>query len=127
MVTPTTEAARRDGGMGKKEIKRRLDAMVDSLNDERLRWLIGKGISLVEKGEIKPEEYETLIENILRTEMERKMIINELKSGPLIVSEISKHTQLLPKQTFRHLMALKRLNVVAIIGEREGELEFRLL
>lgn len=109
------------------ELKRRLDAMINSLSDERLRWLIGKGRLLIEKGEMKLEEYERLMEEIMQSEMERRMIINELKSGSLKVSEIASRLNLQPKKVFRHLMTLRRKNIVAVAGEREGELEFRLL
>jgi len=112
--------------MEKNDLKKRFEAMIDSFSDRRLRWLVGKGRPLIEKREMKSEEYEALMENILRTEMERKMIINELKSGPLTVSEISERLTLPKKQIFKHLMALKRLNVIAI-REREEELEFHLL
>ncbi len=55
------------------------------------------------------------------------MIVDKLKSGPLILSEISKGLPLSPKQIFKHLIALRRWNVVAIVGEKKGELEFMLL
>jgi hypothetical protein len=110
-----------------KELKRRLDAMVDSLSDDRLRWLFGKYKLLIEEGKMKTEEYDALLEDILQTEMERKMIINELKSGPRTTSEISRSLNFPPKHVFKHLLALKRLNVVAIIGEQDGELEFQLV
>lgn len=108
-------------------MKKRLDAMILSFSDERLRWLIGKGKSLVDQGKMTLEEYETVLKDILQTEMERKMIVNELKSSPLTVSEISSRSELPPKQVFKHLIALRRENIVAITGERMGELEFQLL
>lgn len=113
--------------MSPKDLKKRLDAMIDAMNDERVRWLIGKNKSLIEKGEMSPEEYETLMEGVLRTEMERKMIINELKTASLTTSEISQRLQLPSKLIFKHMMALIRYNIITIIGERNGELEFQLL
>ena len=110
-----------------KALKKRLDAMIDAMNDERLRWLIGKKQALIENGEISPEEYETLIEGSLQTEMERKLIINELKTASLTTSEISQRVHLPSKLIFKHMMALIRYNVITIIGERDGELEFQLL
>jgi len=101
--------------------------MIEALRDERLRWLIGKKKSLIEKGEMSPEEYENLMRDIMQTEMERKMIVNELKTGPLITSEISQRLQLPSKLVFEHVMALIRYNIVAVIGERNEEIEFKLL
>jgi DNA-binding transcriptional ArsR family regulator len=107
-------------------LKKRFEAMIDSFRERRLRWLTGKGRILMEEEGMKPEEYEALMENILQTEMERKMIISELKAGAHTVSLISQRLGIPPKQVFRHLMALKRLNIVTI-SEGEEELEFQLL
>ncbi len=108
-------------------IEKRLDAMILSLKDSRLRWLIGKGKSLIDQGKISIEEYETVIKDIFQTEMQRKMIINELVSGPLTVSEISTRIGLPLNIALKHLIAMRRNNAVAIIGERDDELEFQLL
>lgn len=112
--------------MGRNMLKKRFEAMIDSFKERRLRWLTGKGRILMEKEGMKPEEYEALMENILQTEMERKVIISELKAGAYTVSQISQRLQMPPKQVFKHLMALKHLNIVAI-SEGEEELEFQLL
>lgn len=101
--------------------------MILSLSDERLRWLIGKGRSLIDQEKMTLEEYETVMKDILQTEMQRKMIVNELRSGPLTVSEISSRVELPPKQVLKHLIALRRKSVVVILGDRKGELEFQLL
>lgn len=108
-------------------IEKRLDAMILSLKDSRLRWLIGKGKSLIDQGKISLEEYEAVIKDIFQTEMQRKMISNELVSGSLTVSEISSRIELPLNIVLKHLIAMRRNNVVAIIGERDDELEFQLL
>lgn len=108
-------------------IEKRLDAMILSMKDARLRWLIGKGKSLIDQGKISLEEYEAVIKDIFQTEMQRKMISNELVSGSLTVSEISSRIELPLKIVLKHLIAMRRNNVVAIIGERDDELEFQLL
>ena len=110
--------------MEQKDLKKRMDAMILSLNDERLRWLIGRGKTLVDQGKITLEEYEETMIDILQTEMERKMVINALKSGPLTVSEISSLVKLPPKTVLKHLIALRRDSAVGI-GERHDELEFQ--
>jgi DNA-binding transcriptional ArsR family regulator len=108
-------------------IEKRLDAMILSMKDARLRWLIGKGKSLIDQGKISLEEYEAVIKDIFQTEMQRKMISNELVSGSLTVSEISSRIELPLNIVLKHLIAMRRNNVVAIIGERDDELEFQLL
>lgn len=101
--------------------------MILSLKDSRLRWLIGKGKSLIDQGKISLEEYEAVIKDIFQTEMQRKMISNELVSGSLTVSEISTRIELPLNIVLKHLIAMRRNNAVAIIGERDDELEFQLL
>jgi len=59
--------------------------------------------------------------------MQRMMISNELVSGSLTVSEISIRIGLPLNIVLKHLIAMRRNNVVAIIGERDDELEFQLL
>jgi DNA-binding transcriptional ArsR family regulator len=108
-------------------MEKRLDAMILSMKDARLRWLIGKGKSLIDQGKISLEEYEAVIKDIFQTEMQRKMISNELVSGSLTVSEISSRIELPLNIVLKHLIAMRRNNVVAIIGERDDELEFQLL
>lgn len=108
-------------------MEKRLDAMILSLSDARLRWLIGKGKSLIDQGKISLEEYETVIKDILQTEMQRKMIVSELKTGSLTVSEISLRVGLPLNLVFKHLIAMRRNNTVTIFGERDDELEFQLL
>jgi predicted transcriptional regulator len=108
-------------------MEKQLDAMILSMSDERLRWLIGKGKSIIDQGKMTPEEYETVIRDILQTEMQRKMIVWELAFDSLTVSEISSRVELPPKQVLKHLLALRREGSVAIIGERDDELEFQRL
>lgn len=108
-------------------MEKQLDAMILSLSDARLRWLIGKGKSIIDQGKITPEEYETVIKDILQTEMQRKMIVWELSYDALTANEISSRVELSPKQVMKHLLALRREGKVAIIGERDDELEFQRL
>jgi DNA-binding transcriptional ArsR family regulator len=113
--------------LSQKNIERKLDAMILSLSDARLRWLIGKGKSIIDQGKITPEEYETVIKDILQTEMQRKMIVWELAYNTLTANEISSRVKLSSKQVMKHLLALRREGKVTITGERDDELEFQRL
>lgn len=99
--------------------------MFQSFTDERLRWLIGKGRSLIDNEKITMEKYETVMKGIFRDEMQRNMIMSELKSRPSTVSELSLDIGLPKKVILKHLIALRHNGFVEI-GERENELEFRL-
>jgi len=68
-----------------------------------------------------------VIKDILQTEMQRKMFVWELSYDALTANEISSRVELSPKQVMKHLLALRREGKVAIIGERDDELEFQRL
>jgi DNA-binding transcriptional ArsR family regulator len=111
--------------MERNNLKKKMDAMFQSLTNERLRWLIGKGRSLIDEEKITMEKYETVMKGIFQDEMQRNMIINELKSRPSTVRELSLDIGLPKKAVLKHLIALRHNGIVEI-GERKDELEFRL-
>jgi predicted transcriptional regulator len=113
--------------MEKSILMKRFDAMTEVFKDERTRWLVGKSKAIIDEEKMKPDEYNSLMEEIMKTEMERKMIINELKNSPLTISNIAKRINIAPKTVFTHLKTLKHNNTVSVSGEKNGELEFKLL
>ncbi|NIR15384.1 MAG: hypothetical protein GWN86_16230, partial [Desulfobacterales bacterium] len=60
----------------------KLQAAADAFGDERLRWLIGKGDVLVQRGDLTPERLEELMEQTVREEIDRSRIMKEIQDGP---------------------------------------------
>ena len=73
----------------------KLEAAEDAFGDERLRWLIGKGDVLIQKGELTHERLQELMEQTVREEIDRSHIMREIKDGPATITEIAKATFLL--------------------------------
>jgi DNA-binding transcriptional ArsR family regulator len=97
---------------------------VDSKRAETLKKLIEKEEEFEEKGNLyqekfTPRQFELAIDPIIQTEYERARIL-ELTSGKaLSVHELSSILNLEKGKVLRHLIALKRRNMVAI-EEVEG-------
>ena len=107
-------------------ISKRLDAMIQSFNSETVRWVVGKGKKLVDDGKLSQERYDELLEKLLLAEMEKNMIAGELESSPLTVGELANRLRLPPKLVLRRLISMRRWGAVAVLGEKDHELLFRL-
>lgn len=98
----------------------KINAMYEAFSEERLRWLIGKGDLLVQKGDLDEEHLQELIKKTVKEEYERHLIIDALKLGFHTVSKISEITTLEPYLVFSNIRALcKWKQVVAV--EQQGQ------
>ena len=97
------------------------EAASEAFSNKRLRWLIGKGDILVQKGELTEERLEELIELTVREEIDRCIILLELKEAPATITEIAKATKLEKDYILENLLALMKWNQVAIIGDKKRE------
>jgi len=101
--------------MSEKELlAKKTDAAIEAFKTERLRWVMG----LSQVGpKVDERKYREISENIMKDEIERQLILNELKQrGPLTISELSKITNLVPKEILRHMIALRKAGVVSEVG-----------
>ena len=99
----------------------KLDAAIDAFGDERLRWLIGKGDVLVEKGELTQERLQKLMEQTVKEEIDRNHILREIRDGPATISEIAKATKMEKDYILENLLALMKWNLVEIVGDENRE------
>lgn len=97
----------------------KIDAMYDVFSSERLRWLIGKGDLLMQKGELEMEHLQELIIKTVQQEHERSMILRSLGKEAKSITEISKDVQLDPSDVFRNIIALTKWNMVEV-SEQKG-------
>jgi DNA-binding transcriptional ArsR family regulator len=97
---------------------KRVVATVEAFKTERLRWVLGQSqVGL----KIDEERYRALSQRIMRDEMERQMILHEIRErGPLTIKELSKATDISPKEILRHIIALRKNGVLAEVGEKDG-------
>jgi predicted transcriptional regulator len=105
-----------------------LEASAAVFKSERTRWLIGKGEHLLREKKITEEQFDELLDKILKDEIERELISQVLREkGPTSIEEISNVTKLPAKMILRHLIALKKLNLVNIVGESADDYLYALI
>lgn len=103
------------------DLRRKLDAAIGAFRDERLRWLMGRSEELVLSGKVSREEFEDRVNEFLRTEIERWLILNDLKSnGPQTIERLSKTLGLTQRRILEHMMAMQWLGRVSVV-EEEGD------
>ena len=102
----------------RKKLERKTDATIEAFKTERLRWVIG----IPQRGPKTDEKkYRSISRKIMQDEMERQMIIGEIKqSGALTIKELSETTKINPKTILGHLIALRKKGVVSETGEKDG-------
>ena len=99
----------------------KVDAAAEAFGNERLRWLIGKGDVLLQCGDLTPERLKQLMEQTVREEIDRSLILGEIKDGPATITEIAKATMMEKDYILENLLALMKWNMVEIVGEDNRE------
>jgi len=99
----------------------KIEAAADAFGNERLRWLIGKGDVLVQKGELTPERLQELMEQTVREEIDRSRILREIRDGPATITELAKATKMEKDYILENLLALIKWNEVEIVGDEKRE------
>jgi len=100
-----------------KKLSKRTDAAIEALKTQRLRWVMG--ISQVGV-KIDEHRYHAVVDNIMKDEIERQMIISTIKErGPLTIKELSEVTDILPSRILRHIIALRKAGTISEAGEKE--------
>ena len=99
----------------------KVEAAAEAFSSERLRWLIGKGDVLVERGELTKERLEELMEQTISEEINRSIILQELEGRLATITEIAKATKLEKGFILENLLALMKWNQVAIVGDKNRE------
>jgi len=101
----------------KKKIAKKIDAAIEAFKIERLRWVLG--ISQVGP-EVDEQKYKTASSKIMKDEIERQMIIGEIKEkGPQTIKELAETTKISPKEVLRHIIALRKIGMISEAGEKE--------
>jgi len=100
-----------------KSLLKKTDAAIEAFKTERLRWVLGHSQVGIK---IEGEKYRTVTDKIMSDEIERQMILNELKErGPLTIKELSETTGISPREILRHIIALRKIGTVSEAGEKE--------
>jgi DNA-binding transcriptional ArsR family regulator len=109
----------------KKKLLKKTDAAIEAFKTERLRWVLG--ISQVGP-KIDEKRYREVRGKIMKDELERQMIIGEIKErGPLTIKELSEATKISPKEILRHIIALRKAGAVSEAGEKEDGYLYKVI
>ena len=99
------------------KLLKRIDATIEALKTQRFRWIMG--ISQVGV-KIDEERYHAVVDNIMKDEIERQMLVGAIKAkGPLTIKELSETTDIPPDRILRHIIALRKAGTVSEVGEKE--------
>ena len=108
-----------------KILARKIDAAIEAYKSHRLRWVLGisqVGIS------IDQARYYKVINDIMRDEIERHMIIGALgENRELSAYELTQITGISPSQMIHHIIALRKNRVITEAGQKDHEYLYKLI
>ncbi len=99
----------------------RVRAALRTLEEERVRWLLGKKGSLTTTGNVFGEvitgpRYDFIVQKAAAVELERNLLLQEMEQGPRTVHELHDATGIAKPEIVRHVIALKRWRLVEQVG-----------
>jgi DNA-binding transcriptional ArsR family regulator len=115
-----------------KKLSERMDAAMDVIEGERVRWLLGKKLTIT-RGEnvfgkqIAENRYELVLANAAQTELTRRLILSEIDQSPKGTVEIAEALDMEPAEVLTHLIALRKWRHAEEAGEKDGYLLFRAM
>ena len=83
-----------------------MDAAISALGDYRLRWLINREEEILDSGKVDRTKFKSIVNFVMKDEIERWLILNELERCPLTIKELSKATSLDKSTVVKHIIAL---------------------
>jgi len=109
------------------EMKEKLQAIKASLEGEKIRWMVGKGPELLEKGNVygehlPQEKIEGVIEGTIRDEFFKNRILQLVEGKPLAAREISQTLNLILKETLSYLGSLIGEGRIGFDPAEEGKI-----
>jgi DNA-binding transcriptional ArsR family regulator len=122
IVTTFTDRVKAIGPFDRDEsLLRRLHAAKLTAQEEKIRWLVGNEINLLEKGNVygeklSPSEFDLLMDATLQDEYIKNWIALLVKESPKSVKEIAANTKLSLEIISSHLIELEESGRVALCG-----------
>jgi len=116
----TVDAVRAMGPLDQDLCSMQLEAAQLTVDNEAVRWLVGKELSITSKGDVygrswDETKYEEVLDHALEREYHNNLIILAMKDGCSSVREISKRTGI----------AVLRISYLLADLERTGRAEFK--
>ena len=115
-----------------KKLSERMDAAMEVMDGERVRWLLGKKLSITQEQnvfgkQIGESRYDLILSNAAEAELFRRLIADEISDKPKSAVEIAESLDLEPPEVLRHLIAMRKWRMVEEAGQKDGYLLFKAL
>ena len=125
IVTSFTQQVQSLGPMGEAEgldageLNDRFSAVQSALSGEKLRWLVGRELKLLEEGNVYDEKVEqNEITDLIQENMDKEYVRNRmllmLKKGPLSVKDVAGRLEACPADILRHIVAMEDAGTVSL-------------
>lgn len=110
-------------GLAKEELNMKLLACQNALRTEKLRWLAGKELELVEEqnvyGEkIPQDQFDRLVNENIEKEYIMSRIANLIEDKALSVKEIAIQIEVSPRDVLRHISAMDYAGLVTMVDTK---------
>ena len=115
-----------------KKLSERMDAAMEVMDDERVRWLLGKKLNITQEEnvfgkQIAEGRYDLILSNAAQAELFRTLIADEIRDTPKSTIDIAASLDMDPEDVLRHLIAMKKWRTVEEAGEKDGYVLFRAI
>lgn len=115
-----------------KKLSERMDAAMEVMDDERVRWLLGKKLTITREEnvfgkQIKEARYDLILHNAAQAELFRKLIAEEIRDTPRSTVEIAEALDMRPSEVLRHLIAMRKWRMVEEAGKKDGYVLFQMI
>jgi len=136
LVKEFTEKVRKLGPLGKEtdlepqKLRTRLVAAREALAQERIRWLVGREMDLVEDknvfGEkVSQEEFDQLMLQTIEKEFAKRRILLSMGEDAFSVREIAQIVDASPREVLRNMVSLERDGLVSVVGIEGNSPKYR--
>lgn len=136
LVKDFTERVRKLGPLGNEtdlepqQLRARLVAAKETLAQEKIRWLVGREMALVEDknvfGEkVSQEEFDQLMLQTIEKEFAKRRILLSIGEDALSVKEIAQRVEASPREVLRNMVSLERDGLVSVVGIEENSPKYR--
>ncbi len=110
-----------------KKLSERMDAAMEVMDDERVRWLLGKKLTITQEENVFEGRYDLILSNAAQAELFRTLIADEIRDTPKSTIDIAASLDMDPEDVLRHLIAMKKWRTVEEAGEKDGYVLFRAI
>lgn len=113
-----------------KKLSERMDAAQAVIDSERVRWLLGKKLTITKAGNVFGKQvaegrYDLILSNAAESEFTRRLILEEIRVEARSAVEVATALNMKPAEVLVHFIAMRKWRLAEDVGEKDGYLVFR--